>query len=258
MYSLFSVALLPVVLLALVVFRQDKDSPEPIGWLVLGFVYGIISLFLSFTISFPLQWLGVYPATTASVMDGILKSFFGAAIPEELAKLFMLWLLLHWNKHFDEKLDGIVYAVCITLGFAALENIMYLIQSDNWVATGILRALSAVPGHCCYGILMGYYYSLVCFSSHHRVKNTILLFVAPILAHGIYDALLMVTPHLPTALMVVVFLVFMGFCYLMWRYCQKQLAKHKKEDMLERQAKQAAAEAEILPSIEENSTPSAE
>lgn len=56
----------------------------------------------------------------------IRLSFFGAAILEESAKLFMLWLLLRKNKYFGERVDGIVYAVCVSLGFAALENVMYL------------------------------------------------------------------------------------------------------------------------------------
>ena len=88
-------------------------------------------------------------------MDSVNIAFFGAAIPEEIAKLFILWLVLRNNKFFDEKMDGIVYAVCVSLGFAALENIMYLfLHSESFITVGISRAFFAVPGHFCFGILI--------------------------------------------------------------------------------------------------------
>ncbi len=236
MFSILFTALLPVVILAVIIYRQDKAAPEPIGMLLLGFLYGVFSLVLSLGISLPLGELGVYTDSTQSVWDGIRKAFFGAAIPEELAKLYMLWLFLRKNKHFDEKLDGIVYAVCITLGFAAVENFLYLWQDEDWLAVGIARAIYAVPGHCCDGILMGYYYSLVKFSTHHRMKNMILLFTVPILAHGIYDALLMIVPHVSEYVSGFVVSAFAVFCYLLWKYCYRQIQKHQQADEEDRMA----------------------
>ncbi len=236
MLSILFTALLPVVILAVIIYRQDKAAPEPIGQLLLGFVYGVVSLFLSLAISLPWCELGLYSMDTQTVWDGIRKAFFGAAIPEELAKLYMLWVLLRRNKHFDEKLDGIVYAVCIALGFAAVENFLYLWQDEDWLSVGIARAIYAVPGHCCDGILMGYYYSLVKFSTHHRTKNMILLFIMPILAHGIYDALLMIVPHVSEYVSGFVVSTFAIFCYLLWKYCYRQVQKHQQADEADRMA----------------------
>lgn len=118
-------ALLPIALLAWYIYRKDKLCPEPPGQLIKGFCFGTISAPLSLGISLPFIWLGLCPVETTTIGDSIRTAFISAAIPEESAKLFMLWLLLRNNKYFDEKMDGIVYAVFVSLGFAALENILY-------------------------------------------------------------------------------------------------------------------------------------
>ena len=86
---------------------------------------------------------------------------------------------------------GIVYAVCVSLGFAALENIMYLFtNAEVYLSVGIARAIFAVPGHFCFGILMGYYYSLAKFYPKTPKKNKVLILVAPTVVHGLYDSIL--------------------------------------------------------------------
>lgn len=192
-------ALLPVVIALWYIFRKDSAQPEPARWLVKAFWYGILSTVLSFAFSVPagelfgleLQ-LEVYP----SVIDAFADAFLLAAIPEELAKLIMLWLLLRKNPYFDEKFDGIVYAVCIGMGFAGLENLMYLIEGledGSWLSVGISRALFTIPGHFFFAVLMGYYYSLSHFGVKHGFRNRAMVFVAPVLAHGVFDAFLFCT-----------------------------------------------------------------
>ena len=81
-------------------------------------------------------------------------------------------------------------AVCVGLGFAAFENIMYVFGEEDWFSTAIVRALLAVPGHYAFAILMGYYYSVYHFVDHSpKVAACVLLI--PVLAHGTYDALAM-------------------------------------------------------------------
>ncbi len=88
-------------------------------------------------------------------------SFFLAAIPEEISK----WLVLYWivwkSREFDEHYDGIIYAVFVSLGFALVENIMYVVNRGMGVA--LIRAVLSVPGHGSFGVLMGYYFSLAKF-----------------------------------------------------------------------------------------------
>lgn len=130
----------------------------------------------------------------SSISKAFADAFVLAAIPEELAKLIMLWLLLRKNPHFDERFDGIVYAVCIGMGFAGIENVMYLIggiENGTWIGTGIVRALFSVPAHFLFAVLMGYYYSIYHFGIDRSTKIKVLILSAPIIAHGIYDGILM-------------------------------------------------------------------
>ena len=228
---LFS-ALLPIVILIYYIYHKDKDSPEPTGQLVKAFFYGILSIPLSFCISIPLGLIGVYSAETTSILGSVSAAFFGAAIPEEIAKFIMLWLLLRKNRYFDEKMDGIVYAVCVSLGFAALENIMYLFtNADSYLSVGIARAIFAVPGHFCFGILMGYYYSLAKFYPKIPTKNKVLILVAPIIVHGLYDSILFIINVTP-AISGVLLIVFLVFCHKMWKYGSKSIQEHLKRDLI--------------------------
>ncbi len=224
-------ALLPIAILIYYIIRKDKASPEPAGQLIKAFFFGILSIPVSLCISGPLEMSGLFTNEPVTVLEAISTSFFGAAIPEEIAKFFMLWLLLRKNPYFDEKMDGIVYAVCVSLGFAALENVMYLFSNaEAFLSVGIARALFAVPGHFCFGILMGYYYSLAKFYPKASKKNKALILVAPILVHGLYDSILFITNVTPaiSGLLMVVFLI---FCHKMWKYGSKSIQEHLKRDL---------------------------
>lgn len=225
-YLILLTAPLPIVILVYYIYHKDKKSPEPTRQLVKAFFYGILSVPLSLCISIPLGLLGVYPAEATNILGSICTAFFGAAIPEEIAKFFMLWLLLRKNPYFDEKMDGIVYAVCISLGFAALENIMYLFSNaESYLSVGIARAIFAVPGHFCFGILMGYYYSLAKFYPKTPKKNKVLILIAPILVHGLYDSILFIINVTPT-ISGILLIVFLVFCHKMWKYGSKSIADH--------------------------------
>ena len=225
-YLILLTALLPIALLVYYIYHKDKKSPEPTGQLVKAFLFGILSVPVSFCISIPLGIIGLYPVEATSILGSISTAFFGAAIPEEIAKFFMLWLLLRKNRYFDEKMDGIIYAVCVSLGFAALENIMYLFtNADSYLSVGIARAIFAVPGHFCFGILMGYYYSLAKFYPKAPKKNKVLILIAPILAHGLYDSILFIINVTPT-ISGILLIVFLVFCHKMWKYGSKSIADH--------------------------------
>lgn len=190
-------ALTPVAVLLWYIYRKDKEQPEPAKWLLKAFGFGILSTFLSFVFSVPASFLlgmELDANTYSSIREAFADAFVLAAIPEELAKLIMLWLLLRKNPHFDERFDGIVYAVCIGMGFAGIENVMYLIgglENGTWIGTGIVRALFAVPAHFLFAVLMGYYYSIYHFGIDRSTKIKALILSAPIIAHGIYDGILM-------------------------------------------------------------------
>lgn len=224
-------ALLPVGILLYYINHKDKKSPEPTRQLIKAFFFGVLSVPLSFCMSIPLGLVGAFPAEATSILGSISTAFFGAAIPEEIAKFIMLWLLLKKNPYFDEKMDGIVYAVCVSLGFAAIENIMYLFSNaESYLSVGITRAIFAVPGHFCFGILMGYYYSLAKFYPKTPVKNKALILIAPILVHGLYDSILFIINVTP-AISGILMLIFLVFCHRMWKYGSKSIQEHLNRDL---------------------------
>ncbi|MCQ2141955.1 MAG: PrsW family glutamic-type intramembrane protease [Bacteroidales bacterium] len=188
-------ALLPEILLFYYIYRKDRYAKEPTNLLVRGFLFGVLSALLSFAFSSPMIALGVVPEDPVGVWDYIRLAVFGAGIPEELAKFVMLCLLLYKNPFFDEYFDGVVYAVTIGLGFAGFENILYLVQNySDWVSVGAARAVTAVPAHFFFAIIMGFFMSMARFgSSAYRMRNLAYALVLPILAHLSYDALLMVS-----------------------------------------------------------------
>ena len=189
-------ALAPAAWLLWTIYQKDSDQPEPKKWLAKGFVYGIGSAFLSLAISMPASMvlgMNVDNQVYSTFVEAVGDAFLLAAIPEEVAKLFMLWLLLRKNPFFDEHFDGIVYAVCVGLGFAGFENICYLIggiEDGSWLGISVSRALFSVPAHYFFAILMGYYYSIYHFGIDRSIKTKLMVLVAPILAHGIFDSLL--------------------------------------------------------------------
>lgn len=234
------IALIPVVLLLFYILRKDRRAPEPARQLVKGFLFGILSLPLSFCMSAPFGYFGLYVDEPVTVWGSVMTAFWGAAIPEEIAKLIMLWLLLRKNRHFDEKLDGIVYAVCVSLGFAAGENLLYLFYNyDSFLTVGIMRALFAIPAHFSFGVLMGYYYSLVKFYPKSPAKNKAMVILAPILAHGIYDSILFALDVTYPAVALLLLVVFLAFCFLMWHYVTSRIREHMARDIETMEAEQA-------------------
>ncbi len=224
------VALLPVALLVYYIRHKDRNNPEPTSQLLKAFACGILSVLPALLIYLMLKLAGLVPEQTQNLWDALKTAFFAAAIPEELAKLAMLWFVLRRNRYFDENMDGIVYAVCVSLGFAAFENILYLFDNgDTYLQVGLRRALFAIPGHFCFGVLMGYYYSLVRFDPRARARHLACMLLAPIGAHGVYDALLFAA-DVSATLSTVLSLVFILFCHFMWRFASRRIEWHLEAD----------------------------
>ncbi len=183
-------ALLPPILLLLFVWHKDATK-EPFRQLLKAVIFGaLICIPAVFWESFmgTLLFNGEEPTT---IFGTTLNAFLCAAVPEETLKLIALWLVLRRNPYFDEHFDGIVYAVCVSLGFAAVENVGYVLNHEEaWVSVAVTRALMAVPGHYAFAVFMGYYYSMYHFV-RHDATTAISILLVPVLAHGIYDSLAM-------------------------------------------------------------------
>lgn len=245
-FLVIAAALLPVILLFLYIHKQDSDQPEPAKWLWKAVRYGVYSALLVIICVSPFtgDYLDMYGAFEGSIFN----AFFMAAIPEEAAKMFMIWLLLRKNPFFDEHLDGVVYASCVGLGFAGFENILYLFTNlDSFLSVAVMRALFSVPAHFFFAIVMGYFISRAYFGSKtDKSKFYLLAYAVPMLLHGIFDSLLMVSGAIPqlAALLVIAFLFFCN-------YLRKKAVKHIKELKAEDKAIAAAEEAAAM--ADENS-----
>jgi RsiW-degrading membrane proteinase PrsW (M82 family) len=117
-------------------------------------------------------------------------AFVVAGTTEEVFKFLVLYLLVWRSPSFNEKFDGIVYAVFVSLGFAAVENVLYVM--DGGIQTALLRALTAVPAHALFGVTMGYYLGIAHMYEELRQDYLWRSILFPILLHGIYDFILMV------------------------------------------------------------------
>ena len=226
MLNVIALAVLPALILLFYTYQQDKMQREPVKMIGKGFLWGCLSVFCSFFISVPSMNLGVFPTEIHSFWDAFRTAFFGAAIPEETAKLFCLWMFLRKNPYFDERMDGIVYAVCIGMGFAAFENIEYLFAAGtDWVTTGIGRSLTAIPGHFGFAVIMGYFFSLNHFDRYRSPGAAWKMWQYPVLAHGIYDTVAMmaeVTPQLGGAITIAILL----FCFQMVKWARESMRNH--------------------------------
>ena len=219
-------AILPALVMVWLIYRKDKLQPEPVSQLLKGVLWGIASAFISFVFSVPLSLI-FGEGTGVGFIDSAFTAFALAAVPEELAKFICLYLFLRKNKYFDEYMDGIVYAVCIGMGFAGFENIGYLFGTDEWVGLSIVRAIISIPGHYAFAVLMGYYFS------HWRMlkdqKSMWLMLVTPILAHGIFDFLLMWAPYVE-CLYTILTIAFFYFLNKMHKHCSGLIAQQREFD----------------------------
>ena len=224
MFMFLLAALLPACVLFWYVYTRDI-TPEPKNVVMKGFLYGVIATFASTLISGPLMALGLYTNEPATFWGSVMTAFFGAAIPEETAKLFMLWLLLRKCKDFDERYDGIVYATAVGLGFASFENIMYLASSGfGFFQVAISRAFLAVPGHFAFAVIMGYYYSIRHFSWKPGEKKAagVKMWLYPVLLHGVYDTICFVSGISENGSLLLTF-VLLFFCFRLFKYTRNKI-----------------------------------
>ena len=217
----FLSAILPGVLLLAYILWTDRKNSEPWKLVVKGVVCGFISLgilrlFWRYMPDY-FTWAGVQD----TILEKIRRAFLYAAIPEEIAKLIMLWVVVSRNTFYNEPRDGIVYAVCVGLGFATLENVGYVSGYENWGKVAFARAILSVPAHYLCAVLMGYYYAMYHFVER-STKNAVLMFFVPMMAHGIYDTFAMsaaVDPYVG----VICFLALIAFCVKMHRVAYKKI-----------------------------------
>lgn len=185
---LLALALAPGAAIALYIYLKDKHEREPLGLLLMSFFYGVLSIFVTLLVSWPLEILTINKEDAAELFA---DAFFKVALVEEFSKFIFIRFILFRNKNFNEPFDGIVYAVMVGMGFATLENVVYVYQYG--MATGIMRMFTAVPAHACFAVLMGYFIGLAKFNQKKNLYFTLLALIAATVFHGLYDYFLFIT-----------------------------------------------------------------
>jgi RsiW-degrading membrane proteinase PrsW (M82 family) len=181
--SLLSLALAPGCAIILYIYLKDKHEREPLGLLLTSFFYGCISTIVTLSISYPVNLLIL--TKEDDVIQQFFNAFFKVALIEEFSKFVFVRFILFNNKNFNEPFDGIVYSVIVSMGFATIENILYVFQFG--FTTGIMRLFTAVPAHAAFGILMGYFLGKAKFTHRKNVYLSLIALLIPTLFHGSYD-----------------------------------------------------------------------
>jgi RsiW-degrading membrane proteinase PrsW (M82 family) len=180
-------SLAPVLIILFYIYFRDKYDKEPLGLLLKALLMGIVVII---PVIFIERMLMILMPQSSKVAAAAYHAFVVAGSTEELFKFLALYLLVWKSPSFNEKFDGIVYAVFVSLGFAGVENVLYVM--DGGMQTALTRALTAVPAHAIFGITMGYYLGIAHMYKELKGPYLARALLVPILLHGIYDFILMV------------------------------------------------------------------
>ncbi len=185
---LIALAIAPGLAICLFIFTRDIYNREPALNLVMSFLYGVLAIIPAFFIETFLDKQVAENATGIAV-----KSFFIIALAEESCKFIALRYYAYRQKSFDEPFDGIVYSVMVSMGFATLENILYVYgsaQSGHGLQVAFLRMFLSVPAHATFGVLMGYHIGRAKFEPSREKRLMLLGLFWAVLFHGIFDTFL--------------------------------------------------------------------
>ncbi|KGN02185.1 peptidase [Clostridium novyi A str. 4570] len=188
--NLFIIAVIPGVLLAILIYFVDRYDKEPIDVLIKVIILGAVSVVPTIIVEKFLASLNYF----SGLLKVAFNAFIVAGLTEEFFKREVVLRSVFNKEVFNEKLDGIIYCSFSALGFATVENIMYVVfdVSPSYYV-GLYRGIFSVPAHLLFGVTMGYYMSLSKFSSERSLKRKFLnkALLIPVLFHGIFDFILM-------------------------------------------------------------------
>lgn len=217
-------AIVPSIILLFFILKVDSFNKEPAGLLIGLFFMGIAATVPSIVFERTFINLNFMPG----LIGVAINAFLIIALAEEFFKRLAVKIVAYRSKEYDERLDGIVYCVVASLGFATLENIFYVME---YTATNpyiwLTRALLSVPAHMLFGITMGYYMSMSRFCNNAQLskKYARLSLWLPVFFHGLYDFFAL-SNNVLLALLLFPFMIFL------WRYNIKRLKTYYKESKL--------------------------
>jgi len=213
---LFIIAIIPAAVIITGIYLSDRHDREPLKVLLFTYILGALTVIPSVIVEEFLIGFNIFPG----VLGAFYNAFFVAGFTEEFFKRLVVLKYPYKTKFFDEKLDGIVYSVFATMGFATVENIIYVAyRYTNNPFIGLYRGIFSVPAHAVFGITMGYYLSLAKFDTNidRKRMNMRKSLYMPLIMHGIFDFILMA--EIPQLTM-----IFVPYVIFMWVSNQRKLA----------------------------------
>ena len=182
MFVLLSVSIAPVLALFSFFYLRNQMATEPRRTLFHTFLYGAI-------LTFPILFLQYVLKEEHIFQNVLIQDVFFSGVVEEFFKWFILMIAIYHHIEFDDPYDGVLYGVSISLGFATVENILYMLSFG--VDTAIMRALMPVSSHALFGVVMGYYLGKAKFSNIDlSMQFRIIALFAPIVLHIVYNFIL--------------------------------------------------------------------
>ncbi len=184
------VAVLPAIIIVFYIYKKDTREHEPFGLLAKLFFFGLLSIISAVLLESFGEQILIRVFEEKTILYLLLDNFLVVAVAEELGKYVAFKLGAWKNKNFDFTYDAIVYAVCVGIGFAIPENLLYVV--DGGFSTAIMRAFTSIPGHIAFAVYMGYYFgqAKACEQAGDAAGKKRFLRRAlwiPVLWHGAYD-----------------------------------------------------------------------
>ncbi len=213
---LLFLSLFPIFLIGFVVYIIDKEK-ESLKSVIGFYLFGLFAAYMSNVVENLFYFKG------DSLIVIFLDSFLCVALVEECAKLLCVHIGLNFNKSYNNFFDSIVFCSAVSLGFAAIENILYVFNTSSTsistgISTGLLRAFLAVPAHAIFSIYMGYFLDRY---REHKFSNVggagaymALALIVPITLHGFYDFFCLSMGVLNSMTFFVMFVVYVIFMYV--------------------------------------------
>lgn len=191
----FIIAAAPAIVLLFFIYNADTREKEPLRLVlaVMGLGAAACAPTVVCEMAFDVVLVNIFDPEGFAYL--VSSNLLGVALVEEGFKLLAVYLLVWKRADFDHVFDGIVYCVAAALGFALLENILYVCTAEDVISVAIGRAILSVPGHMCDGIFMGIFVGLAKKAKYDGLKAKcrnflVLCMLAPIAEHGIYDGIL--------------------------------------------------------------------
>ncbi len=190
MKALVAAAVLPAVLLMIYVYRKDKVEKEPANLIIKLVIFGGLTVISAIILELFGSWVLGKFYDDGELTYKLVENFIVVAGVEEGGKYFVLKRKTWNSPEFNYSYDAVVYSVAVSLGFATIENILYVLTGGFTVA--VVRALLSVPGHAVFAVYMGYYYGVAKKASvNGRISaeetNRTMAYIVPVILHGFYD-----------------------------------------------------------------------